>query len=200
MEKYSVFKFAKQADINVGLIGAGIRESRSPLMHIKEASAQGTKLHYQLFDLDLLDNNKNHLPGLLDAIESAGYAGLNITHPCKQSVIEFLDDLSPDARDLGAVNTVCFTDGKRFGHNTDWQGFYLSFTNTLPKVKKETVFQLGAGGAGSAVAYALAKSGVKSLHLYDLDKNKAQDLLKRLSGKFKDTSFIFTNNPASTMV
>ncbi len=168
-------------------------------MHMREASSQGIKLHYQLFDLDLLDDDPEPLPGLLDAIEDAGFMGLNITHPCKQSVKKYLDALSPDASELGAVNTVCFHSGKRYGYNTDWQGFYLSFKETFKNIKLGKVLQLGSGGAGSAVAYALAKSGVKSLLLYDLDKNKARTLITRLSDTFKSTKFNLVSDTNSTM-
>ncbi len=199
MEKYSRFNISNTADINVGLIGAGIQESRSPLMHMQEASAQGIKLDYQLFDLDLLDEGHKHLPDLLETIEKAGYAGLNITHPCKQSIIDYLDALSPDARELGAVNTVSFHSGKRYGYNTDWQGFYLSFNKSFQDINTDKVLLLGAGGAGSAVAYALAKSGVKSLQLFDLDETRVNTLITRLSRTFEHTSFKFTPDIKSAM-
>ena len=194
MDKYASLVTTKRADINIGLIGSGILESRSPRMHMQEASAQGLSLHYQLFDLDLLGTDEGHLPGLLKAVEQAGYAGVNITHPCKQSVIQYLDALSPDASELGAVNTVCFHSGKRYGYNTDWQGFYLSFMETFKTINKNQVLQLGAGGAGSAVAYAMSRVGVKTLYLYDLDIDKAKALAQRLSSIFKDISFNVTDH------
>jgi shikimate dehydrogenase len=189
MDKYASLVTTKLADVNIGLIGSGIQKSRSPCMHMQEASAQGLKLHYQLIDLDFLGSSEDHLPGILKAIEQAGYAGVNITQPCKQSVIQYLDVLSPDARELGAVNTVCFHSGKRYGYNTDWQGFYLSFMENFMAINKERVLQLGSGGAGSAVAYALGRAGVKTLYLYDLEIDKAKALALRLSSIFRDLSF-----------
>lgn len=184
MEKYPFDFSIKCADINVGLIGNGIQESRSPLMHMKEASAQGLSLHYRLFDLEGSRQNDSMLPALLDEIEAIGYRGVNVTHPYKQAIIAYLDELSNEAADLGAVNTVVFEKGKRYGHNTDWSGFYISFIKALTGVVTDKVLQLGAGGAGSAVAYALARTGVEALSIYDLDRIRANNLALRLSLQF----------------
>ena len=82
-------------------------------MHRSEAAAQGFELVYELLDLDQRGLGNEALPGLLDEAEARGFAGLNITYPCKQAVIALLDDLSEEARAVGAVNTVQFRDGKR---------------------------------------------------------------------------------------
>jgi shikimate 5-dehydrogenase len=74
---------------------------------------------YQLIDLAQLGVGVESLPQLLDAVQRQGCAGVNITHPCKQSVIPLLDELSEDAATIGAVNTVDFSAGKRIGHNTE---------------------------------------------------------------------------------
>ena len=190
MGKYPFKILPSHEDYRVGLIGSGIQESRSPLMHMREAQAQGFSLDYQLFDLEQLNAGTEILASLLDDIEAAGYSGLNITHPCKQAVIRYLDELSGDAAVLGAVNTVLFRDGKRLGHNTDWSGFTLGFESSLPSVDIDRVLLLGAGGAGSAVAYAMAKTGVKSLYIYDLESDKANTLSSRLSDTFPETAFI----------
>jgi shikimate dehydrogenase len=118
----------------VGLIGAGIQASRTPAMHEREGAEQGLRYLYKLFDLEKLDLGADALPELLTAAERMGYAGLNITYPCKQAVIPLLTALSDDARALGAVNTVVLRDGQRIGHNTDWWGFAESFRRGLPDV------------------------------------------------------------------
>jgi len=175
---------------HVGLIGSGIQESRSPKMHMSEAQAQGMLLDYHLFDLDELGLGVVNLPQLLDEIESAGFVGLNITHPCKQSVIEHLDNNSKEVNDLGAVNTVIFGEHGRTGHNTDWMGFYNSFNQEFSDVATNRVIQLGAGGAGSAVAYALARIGIKELNIFDIDATKSEQLARRLSEIFENTNVI----------
>jgi shikimate dehydrogenase len=194
MRKYLSKKRSNNADINVGLIGSGIQESRSPLMHMREAEAQKFSLNYDLFDLDNFDINSINLEDLLDEIENAGYTGVNVTHPCKQTIIKYLDEVETEASDLGAVNTIIFKKGKRYGHNTDWQGFYASLKISLPDIQKESVLQLGAGGAGSAVAYALAKTGIKTIYIYDVDTDKTKVLIKRLTNRFKDIAFIIPDN------
>src|SRR5689334_11789008 len=112
-----------QPDFLVGLIGAGIQASRTPAMHMQEGAEQGLRYTYELLDLEKLGVGAEALPDLIAKAEREGYAGLNITFPCKQSVIPLLTDLSDDAKALGAVNTVVLRDGKRTGHNTDWWGF-----------------------------------------------------------------------------
>jgi len=87
----------------VGLIGAGIQASRTPALHEREGAAHGVPYIYKIIDLDALGLTADALPELLDAARRFGFAGLNVTHPCKQSVIALLDDLALDARALGAV-------------------------------------------------------------------------------------------------
>ena len=102
-----------------GLIGAGIQSSRSPALHEREADAQGLRYIYKLIDLDKLGVGVEALPGLLNAARQMGFAGLNITYPCKQAVIPLLDALSEEAQAIGAVNTVVRESGRLVGHNTD---------------------------------------------------------------------------------
>ncbi|MBW4051408.1 MAG: shikimate dehydrogenase [Proteobacteria bacterium] len=169
--------------VRVGLIGSGIQASRSPAMHMDEAAALGLPLHYELFDLDRM-GGAEALEGLLSRLESEGFAGVNITHPCKQSVLSHLDELSSEARLIGAVNTVVFTAGKRGGHNTDWVGFAESVRRGLPGASVTQVTQLGAGGAGCATVYALLSSGAGQVHIYDLAAARAHELCTRFTEHF----------------
>ena len=166
-----------------GLIGAGIQQSRSPALHEREAKEQGLDLAYKLIDMDVLGVGVDALPGLLADAKKKGFGGLNITHPCKQAVIPLLDELSLDARALNAVNTVVIRNGRTAGHNTDWSGFAESFRRGLPGAKLERVVQLGAGGAGAAVAHAVRKLGVKELTIFDLDKARATELAGKMAAK-----------------
>src|SRR5215472_17298607 len=129
----------------VGLIGAGIGASRTSAMHEREGAAHGLAYIYKLIDLETLGLTADALPELLTAARRFAFAGLNITHPCKQAVIPLLDDLSPDARALGAVNTVVSgRDGRTVGHNTDWSGFAEAFQRNLSDVRRDRVVQFGA--------------------------------------------------------
>lgn len=170
--------------ILAGLIGAGIQASRTPAMHEREGDAQGMRYLYRLIDLDQLKLDSSALPDLLSAAERMGFTGLNITFPCKQAIIPLLDELSAEARGIGAVNTVVLKDGKRSGHNTDCLGFAEGFRRGLPNVARERVVQMGAGGAGAAVAHALLSEGVQQLTIFDVEFARAQGLADNLNQHF----------------
>ena len=167
-----------------GLIGAGIQASRTPALHEHEGDAQGFRYLYRLIDLDQLKLDSSALPDLLMAAERMNFTGLNITFPCKQTIIPLLDELSSEARGIGAVNTVVLKDGKRIGHNTDCLGFAEGFRRGLQDVALERVVQMGAGGAGAAVAHALLSEGVQLLSIFDVDQSRAQSLANNLNQHF----------------
>jgi shikimate dehydrogenase len=167
-----------------GLIGAGIQASRTPALHEHEGEAQGMRYLYRLIDLDQLKLDSNALPDLLMAAERMNFTGLNITFPCKQAVIPLLDELSPEARGIGAVNTVVLKDGKRIGHNTDCLGFAEGFRRGLKDAARARVVQMGAGGAGAAVAHALLSEGVQLLSVFDVEPSRAQALADNLNQHF----------------
>ena len=181
---------ASARKVLVGLIGEGIQGSRSPAMHEEEARCAGLSLHYQLIDLARAGRTAAALPSLLDAAQIMGFAGLNITHPCKQAVLPLLDELSDDARAIGAVNTVVLSDGRRVGHNTDWSGFAAPFRSKLADAALDRVVLFGAGGAGAAVAHAALTLGVKCLCIVDPDTGKAEALAARLCARFKDADVV----------
>lgn len=170
--------------ILLGLVGAGIQASRTPALHEREAAEQGLRCIYKLIDLDRLRLGPDSLDEILIAAERMDFAGLNVTHPCKQAIIPLLTELSTDASDIGAVNTVLLRDGKRIGHNTDWWGFAASFERGLPDVPRRRVVQIGAGGAGAAVAYAAAKLGVEQLSIFDVDASRSRQLTEKICARF----------------
>jgi shikimate dehydrogenase len=163
-----------------GLIGAGIQGSRSPALQEGEARAQGLRLEYRLIDLDVLGVGMEALPQLLERCTREGYRGLNITFPCKQAVMPLLDEVSEEARAIGAVNTVVLAGGRRTGHNTDGAGWAWGFRRALPGADLSRVVLLGAGGAGAACADALLRLGAKALVVIDRDGPRAEELAARL--------------------
>jgi len=175
---------SRTRSILAGLIGAGIQASRTPALHEHEGDAQGIRYLYRLIDIDALKMGLDDLPTLLDAAQHTGFTGLNITFPCKQAVIPLLDELSPEARGIGAVNTVVFENGKRIGHNTDCLGFAEGFRRGLSDVARGQVVQMGAGGAGAAVAHALLIEGVEQLTIFDVDASRASALADNLNSHF----------------
>ncbi|WP_035446716.1 shikimate dehydrogenase [Asaia prunellae] len=169
-----------------GLIGEDIRQSRSPAMHEREARHMDMALEYRLIDMTMPQYKTYSLATMLDEMEQNGFAGTNITHPFKQKVIALLDDVSDAARQIGAVNTVLFRDGKRIGHNTDWSGYRENFLRGLPGVALHSVAQIGAGGAAAAVSYALLTLGVRQLSIFDLASDRADGLAANLTTQFPD--------------
>lgn len=167
--------------IRVGLIGDGIQASRSPSMHMTEAEANGLRLTYELLDLE---QSPKGLSEALDAAQARGFAGVNITHPYKQAVIPLLDNLSDEAAAIGAVNTVVFHRGWRSGHNTDCFGFAESLRRGLPDARLFRVAQIGAGGAGAAVAYGLLMMGARELTVFDVRFDRAAALAEKLARRF----------------
>jgi shikimate dehydrogenase len=160
----------------VGLIGAGIGASLSPALHEREAREQGVRYRYRLIEIEDAD-----VGSLLEQARRDGLNGVNVTHPVKQAVVPHLDALSDDAAALQAVNTVVFEDGRATGHNTDTTGFAESFARGLPDVALDRVVLLGAGGAGTAVAYAALRLGVARLVIVDVDAERARACVEQLA-------------------
>jgi shikimate dehydrogenase len=169
-------------------VGEGVMPSLSPYMHEREGDVQGLRYLYRPIDLLELELPAESVGELLAGAQRLGFNGLNITHPCKQLVLQYLDEVTPDARRLGAVNTVTIRDGRLVGHNTDFSGFAAAFSSGLPGAKLDRVVQLGAGGAGSAVAYALLSAGVRELVLVDTDAARCTARAAELAGLFPDQS------------
>lgn len=171
----------REGSITIGLIGRGIQLSRSPVMHEMEASRLGLDCVYHLLDFDRFGLPDAALGEVVQAVASAGFAGVNVTHPFKQAVLPFVDELSVNAASIGAVNTLVFRGGRVKGHNTDCWGFAESFRDGLPGAPVGRVVQFGAGGAGAAVARALIDLGVRELVVVDNDPARATALADRMN-------------------
>ena len=183
----------KQA-VLIGLIGSDIQGSAAPELHMTEGERLGLRYIYRLIDLSRLGLDPDDLPALLEAAERTGFNGLAITHPCKQAVIPYLTALSNDAQALGAVNTIILSDGKRIGHNTDWIGFAEAFRRNMTNAGKRRVVQLGAGGAGAAVAHAGLTLGYEVLTLFDMDPRRAAEVVERLTKHFGEGRAVVGSN------
>ncbi|HKT57073.1 MAG TPA: shikimate dehydrogenase [Microbacterium sp.] len=167
----------------VGLVGTGVTPSLTPPLHMAEARALGLDYLYRTIDLTSLALVPDQLPDILTWARRLGFDALNVTHPCKRLVIEYLDRVDPVAAALGAVNTVLFTDEGLVGYNTDTTGFETAFRTGLPDAALEQVVLLGAGGAGSAVGDALLRSGVRRLTVVDVDANRAGEVAADLDAR-----------------
>ncbi|MEV4413164.1 shikimate dehydrogenase [Catellatospora sp. NPDC049609] len=168
----------------LGLVGDGIGRSLAPLLHQREADRQGIRLLYTIIDAQVRSLRAQDLPDLLRWAGLLGYRGLNVTYPFKQEVIRHLDELSAEASAVGAVNTVVFEDGRTRGYNTDWSGFRRGFERDFAAAPRDAVVQLGAGGAGSAVAHAMLALGTGHLTVVDPDTDRARQLAGVLGAQF----------------
>lgn len=172
----------------IGLVGSGIATSLSPALHAHEAAALGLDDYsYELIDLENLNISVEKTGEVVRGAVAGDFTGLNITHPCKQVVMDALDELSDNARLLGAVNTVVVDNGRLIGHNTDHSGFLTALQRGLPDAALDRVVLAGAGGAGSAVAYALAAAGTTDLRIADIDPDRAADVCSRVTSAFPGT-------------
>ena len=122
---------------------------------------------------------------LLDGVRRLGFAGVNVTFPYKEAVVPLLDEMSPGARAIGAVNTVVVRDGRLVGHNTDTTGFERAIGDLVAASNRGAVALIGAGGVGKAIAFALANLGVAELSIFDADRAKAEALASQLRGRLQ---------------
>ncbi len=166
-----------------GLIGAPIAQSASPAMHAQAADALGIRCHYQLIEVAGADTAG--LRALLDSIKHIGFAGINVTFPYKEAVVPLLDDLSPAARAIRAVNTIVVRDNRLVGYNTDATGFERAISGLVKASDHGPVALIGAGGDGKAIAHALASLGVAELAVFDSDRAKAEQIAAQLRGRQK---------------
>ena len=150
-------------------------------MHERAAEALGLRCHYQL--IEIAGATREELKLLLEGIRRLGFAGINVTFPYKEAVVGLLDDLSPGAAMIGAVNTIVVRDGRLTGHNTDTTGFARAVAPLVEVSSHGTVALVGAGGVGKAIAFALAGLGVKRLQIFDREAVKATQLAAQLEGR-----------------
>ena len=146
--------------IKFGLIGYPLGHSLSPGIHSAALQSCGLDGNYALFPVH--PDNKQELGDLLACVRNGEITGLNVTIPHKQNVIELLDELTPTAQAIGAVNTIYMRDGKLTGDNTDAPGFLTDLKKTLNVSSSRShpsALILGAGGSARAVVYALLNDG-----------------------------------------
>lgn len=166
-----------------GLVGFSIKHSLSPYMHNAAFSKLKIKAKYELFELQA-----EQLEDFLNNLEKNNIRGFNVTIPYKEKVLPYLDIKSPGVREIGAVNTVVVKDGKLKGFNTDFAGFSRHLKEL--KVKPKKVAIIGAGGAAKAVCFALGKSKVEEICIYDINAFKSLSLVSHFKDMFSETKFL----------
>lgn len=144
-----------------GLLGSPVAHSVSPLMHNEAFRYLGLDYVYLCFDV-----TEETLPQAVEGLKVCGIKGFNLTMPNKNKIVELLDELSPTAQLIGAVNTVRNDNGKLKGFNTDGYGFTQSARDAGCDVKGRTITVMGVGGAGMAICGQSALEGAKKIHVF----------------------------------
>lgn len=164
-----------------GLIGYPIAHSAAPAMHEQAATALGVRCHYQL--IEVKGAGRDELRAMLEGVRRLGFAGVNVTFPYKEAVVDLLDDLAPGVRAIGAVNSIVVDGTRLIGHNTDASGFVRAIVPLLATAPRGPIALIGAGGVGKAIAFALAILGVGELRIFDSDAAKVARLVSQLAGR-----------------
>ncbi len=159
----------------LAVIGNPIKHSLSPLLHgylLRELDVKG--------DYQRREVTESGLPSLLEEFRSANYTGFNVTIPFKQTIKQHLDEIDISARDIGAVNTVKFKDGKATGYNTDAYGFVQSLLSRGVNLTGAGVVVLGAGGAARAALHGVISKSVRHIVLINRTHEKALELAENV--------------------
>jgi shikimate dehydrogenase len=162
--------------IRLGLVGDNIAASRAPDLHHAAARLCGIDVVYERLVPRDLGITFDHV---VARAKANGLRGLNITHPYKEQILKFATIEDPAIEAIGACNTVLF-DERTIGLNTDYTGYIAAFKERFGDMSPGVVALAGSGGAGKAIAFALAKLGAKSLRVFDIDAQKAHVLAKAL--------------------
>ena len=163
----------------ISLIAKPIRHSMSPTMHNEAFAKLGLDYAYLAFEVD-----NSTLKEAVEGIRALGIRGSNVSMPNKQAIIPYLDEISPEAELIGAVNTVTNKDGKGHlvGYNTDGIGAMAALTDEGVSVKDQIITMTGAGGAGTAIAIQAAFDGAKEVRIFnvndDVFENAAETVKK----------------------
>ncbi|TLS39331.1 shikimate dehydrogenase [Pseudalkalibacillus caeni] len=156
-----------------GLIGYPIGHSMSPLMHNKEFKELGLNDTYHAFEV-----KPENLQQAVEGIRALGICGFNVTIPHKVAIMDHVDEITEEAAEIGAVNTVVNKNGKLIAYNTDGPGYLESLLGIIPRnrLNEQSVLIIGAGGAARAIAVSLARFGVMDLTVGNRTLERARKL------------------------
>lgn len=153
-----------------GLVGEKLKHSISPGIHKCIYEKIGIEACYHLFEV-----NREALGSAVEGLLSLGFKGVNVTIPYKTEIMKYLDEISPEAQNIGSINTIHFTGNKKIGYNTDYSGFgdMLKIFNVETRERKAVI--LGTGGAAKAVAQYLSDNGTSEIYLVSRDIGAAAE-------------------------
>ena len=147
----------------LGLIGTPVEHSKSPAMYNHCFQKFGLDWAYLAFDIP-----QEKAGDAVQAIRTLGMRGANVTMPCKNAVIPYLDRLTPAAEAIQAVNTIVNENGTLVGYNTDGCGYTQNLRRSGVEVKGKKIVLLGGGGAASAIAIQAALEGAAEIAVFNL--------------------------------
>lgn len=177
---------------HIGIIGHSISHTLSPVMHT--TAFKKLNLNY---DYGVMDVAPEMLPYLVASLRTLNFRGANVTVPYKEKVIPLIDEISDEAKIIGAVNTIVNNSGRLVGYNTDAHGLYSSLSMYAEEIKNSHVIIFGAGGAARATVYAIAKFfAPKRIMIANRTVESAKAIAEAFAKKFLLTNFFFTNEDA----
>ena len=162
----------------VGAFGCPIDENPTGVMEEAAFAAAGLDYRYLTIKVDRED-----IETAMKAVRALHMRGINLTIPHKVSAIPFVDELSPEAQIIGAINIVVNNDGVLWGDNTDGKGFLKSLTDKGIAVEGKTITVLGAGGASRAISVVCALQGASRLHIINGSVERGSELVTLLTEK-----------------
>jgi shikimate dehydrogenase len=184
--------------MKAGLIGKTLGHTASPAIHEKIYRAMGISGTY-----DVLEMPPDQLEGNMKYLAKDGYTGCNVTIPYKRDVMPYLTDISREARIIGAVNTIHFTDEGAFGYNTDYGGFGRSLEQAGIGVAGRDCVVLGTGGAARAIIQYLADKNAKSITVVSRlphSKIEFDDFTKKIGASEIDYQSFETSHAGDVLV
>ena len=165
-----------------GLIGEKLGHSYSKLIHEKLAD----------YTYDLIPLSKEEFPEFMKA---KAFTAINVTIPYKQAVLPFLDEISDEAKAIGAVNTILNRDGKLYGYNTDYLGFLYTLQKNNIKVTGEKVLILGNGGAAKAIVAALSSLTPRELVTVKYKEEPGTLTYEQAAALHSDATLVVNTSP-----
>jgi len=153
------------------LLGYPVKQSLSALMHNTAFGHLNLDYIYIPFDIEQKD-----LQTTVAGLKTLNFTGFNITMPHKQEIIQYLDEISKEAKLIGAVNTVVKEKGRLIGYNTDGKGYIASLKEEKIPVKNQKVVMVGSGGAAKSIAIQLAMEGVEEILLLNRTIKPAEEI------------------------
>lgn len=157
--------------IHIGVLGEQLSHSLSPDIHRYLMREEQLPCSYHVLEME-----KENIPKVPELMKMLNIRGLNVTIPYKETMMEYVDEVSPPAKEIGALNTICLKDGRTYGYNTDYIGILRMFRQSRISLKGKRVLILGNGGAARAAAVAVHHAGAAKITVAGRRKDALDEL------------------------